>query len=60
MEGVDLMKHGLKLVRTLYTEERNPGVAKTCFKTLSLYLGNVLKNPNEEKFKRINMGNEAF
>jgi hypothetical protein len=47
-------------VRTLYTEDRNPGVAKTCFKTISVYLTNVLKNPSEEKFRKINLLNEAF
>ena len=55
-----MIKHGLKTVRTLYTEDRNPGVAKTCFKTISVYLTNVLKNPTEEKFRKINLANEAF
>ena len=54
------MKHGLKTVRTLYTEDRQPGVAQTCFKTLTVYLNNLLKDHNEEKFKRINQANEAF
>ena len=58
--GVELVKHGLKTVRTLYTEDRNPGVAKTCFKTIHVYLTNALKDPNEEKFRKINLGNEAF
>ena len=47
-------------MRTLYTEDRQPGVAKTAFKTISVYLGNVIKDPNEDKFKKINLGNEAF
>jgi hypothetical protein len=55
-----MVKHGLKTVRTLYTEDRNPGVAKLCFKTISIYLGNVIKDPNEEKFKKINLTNDAF
>ncbi len=54
------MKHGLKLVKTLYTEDRQPGVAKTCFKTCQIYLTNVLKDRNEEKFQKINMSNDAF
>lgn len=60
IEGIELAKHGLKTVRTLYTEDRQPGVAKTCFKTISVYLNNALKDPNEEKYKRINQANEAF
>lgn len=59
-QGLDLIKHGLKTVKTLYTEDRQPGVAKTCFKTCSVYLTNVLKDKNEEKFQRINLGNDAF
>ena len=59
-QGIELVKHGLKTVRTIYTEDRQPGVAKTCFKTCHVYLGNVLKDREEEKYKRINLGNEAF
>lgn len=33
---------------------------KTCFKTIGIYTGNVVKNPTEDKFKTINMANEAF
>ena len=47
-------------MRTLYTEDRQPGVAKTCFKTLTIYLGNVLKDPNEPKYQKINLTNDAF
>lgn len=45
------IKHGIKTVKTLYTEDRAPGVMKTCFKTISIYTGNVVKNPTEDKFK---------
>lgn len=60
MEPIEQVKHGIKTVRTLYTEDRQPGVAKTCFKTISIYLANVLKDPNEEKYKKINLTNAAF
>jgi len=60
MEPLEQVKHGIKTVRTLYTEDRQPGVSKTCFKTITIYLGNVLKDPNEPKFQKINMQNEAF
>lgn len=55
-----MVKHGIKTVETLYTEDRQPGVAKTCFKTISVYIGNILKNPTEDKYKKINLSNEAF
>jgi 16S rRNA U1498 N3-methylase RsmE len=32
----------------------------TCFKTLLLYLGNIAKAPEEEKFRVINTNNAAF
>ena len=29
-------------------------------KTLSIYTGNVIKDPNDPKFQQINLANEAF
>lgn len=60
MSPIDTIKHGIKTVKTLYTEDRQPGVAKLCFKTISVYVGNVVKDPNESKYQSINLTNEAF
>jgi hypothetical protein len=57
---IEELKHGVKTVKTLYTEDRQPGVAKTCFKTISIYVGNVVKDPSDSKFHTINLANEAF
>ena len=57
---MDQIKHGVKTVMTLYTEDRQPGVAKTCFKTCSVYAGNALKDVNDPKYQSINLANEAF
>lgn len=57
---IEVVRKGIKTIQTLYTEDRQPGVAKTCFKTLAVYMKNVLKVPAEEKFQKINLGNEAF
>lgn len=57
---IEEIKHGIKTVKTLYTEERQPGIAKTCFKTIAVYIGNVMKDPSDPKFQSINLGNEAF
>lgn len=57
---IEEIKQGIKTIKTLYTEDRQPGVAKTCFKTLSIYTGNVIKDPNDPKFQSINLANEAF
>ena len=48
----------MKIVNTLYTEDRKPGVAKTCFKTFYIFLKNVVKDPKNEKFRVVNLHNE--
>lgn len=53
------VEHGIKTVKTLYTEIRQPGVAKTCLKTAATFMKNVLKDPSNEKFRKINLDNEA-
>lgn len=47
---IEDIKHGIKTVKTLYTEDRAPGVAKTCLKTIGIYTGNVMKDPSDPKF----------
>ena len=47
MSPIDTIKHGIKTVTTLYTEDRQPGVAKTCLKTIPVYTGNVVKDPTD-------------
>ena len=56
--SIEQVKEGIKIVNTLYTEERSPGVAKTLFKTFHTFCKNVVKNPKEDKFRSINLGNE--
>jgi hypothetical protein len=47
MPPIDTIKHGIKIVTTLYTENRQPGVAKTCLKTILVYTDNVVKDPTD-------------
>ena len=56
LETVD---NGIKTVKTLYTDFRAPGVAKTCLKTCCTFISNVLKDPSNEKFRKVNLENEA-
>ena len=56
---IEEIKHGIKTIKTLYTEDRQPGVAKKALKTISIYTGNVVKDPNDPKFLSINLANEA-
>ena len=60
VDPIAQIKQGIKTVKTLYTEDRAPGVALTCLKTCSVYAGNVLKDVNDPKYQQINLGNEAF
>ena len=48
--GIENVRDGVKIIETLYTEDRQPGVAKTCFLTISKICQNILKDPEEEKF----------
>lgn len=54
------MEHGIKTVKTLYTEFRQPGVAKTCLKTIHTFVKNVKENPTDEKYRKINLEKEAI
>lgn len=38
---------------------RAPGVAKLCLKTCCTFLRNVVKDQNNEKFRKINLDNNA-
>jgi hypothetical protein len=57
--GLELLEFGIKTVKTIYTEFRQPGVAKTCFKTCNTFAGNVLKDVNEPKYQKVNLDNAA-
>ena len=46
-------------MNSIYTANRSPGVAKTCFKTLTTFANNVLKDPSQEKFRKVNLDNKA-
>ena len=60
LKGVGLAENGIELVSKLYTEIRTPGVAQTCFKTCNTLLGNLLKDPANDKFRRVNLENNAI
>ena len=53
------VEHGIKTVLTLYTESRSPGVAKTCLSTCCTLMKNVLKDQANEKFRKVNLDNNA-
>lgn len=60
IEGKELVAHGITLVTTLYTEFRAPGVAQTCIKTCQTLINNLIKDPANEKFRKVNLDNEAI
>ena len=48
------------LVDIKKNNQGNDDAVNTCYKTLLAYLGNVMKNPEEEKFRVIKLSNGAF
>jgi hypothetical protein len=53
-------QQGIKIIKELYPDFKHPEVAENCFKLLKAYLSNVLKDPENEKFRKINKENKAF
>ena len=47
----------IKSIKTVYNPFRAGDTMKICFKTMRVMLNNVIKNPNEEKFKTIKLSN---
>jgi hypothetical protein len=47
----------IKSIKTVYNPFRAADTLKNCFKTLKIILSNILKNPNEDKFKTIKLSN---
>lgn len=50
----------LKSIKTLYPNYRNPGVARTALSTLLAYSSNIIRNPEEQKYRGIKKENKAF
>ena len=49
-----------KILVNIKKNAPNEEAHTTCFKTLLLYLGNIAKNPSEEKFRTLKLSNGAF
>eukprot|EP00746_Dinoflagellata_sp_MGD_P027309 gnl/MRDRNA2_/MRDRNA2_164430_c0_seq1.p1 gnl/MRDRNA2_/MRDRNA2_164430_c0~~gnl/MRDRNA2_/MRDRNA2_164430_c0_seq1.p1 ORF type:complete len:507 (-),score=125.59 gnl/MRDRNA2_/MRDRNA2_164430_c0_seq1:75-1595(-) len=50
----------LNSFRSSYKEPSQIQGLLTCLKTLKIYISNLAKNPQEEKFRKINRANNAF
>ncbi len=57
VQKVDALRRLLVDIKKNATDETQ---SSTCFKTLLVYLGNVAKAPDEEKFRVIKLANAAF
>jgi hypothetical protein len=53
------VKHYSKAIKTLYPTFRGEE-AVNCFNTLKVVLNNIIKNPGEEKFRKVKMTNPNF
>ena len=51
------IQYFIKTIKTVYNPFRAADTLKNCFKTLKVILSNILKNPNEDKFKTIKLSN---
>ena len=51
------IQYFIKTIKTVYNPFRSGDTLKNCFKTLKVLLSNVVKNPNEDKFKHIKLSN---
>eukprot|EP01017_Pseudomicrothorax_dubius_P034863 TRINITY_DN4825_c0_g1_i1.p1 TRINITY_DN4825_c0_g1~~TRINITY_DN4825_c0_g1_i1.p1 ORF type:complete len:352 (-),score=117.89 TRINITY_DN4825_c0_g1_i1:62-1117(-) len=59
-EPLEKVKFAISQMKVVYPTHSYGTQLKTCFQTLKIYLENVLKNPGEDKFRKINMANKAF
>jgi len=55
----EMFTNGKDKVANLYTEARSPGTAKLFFKTVATFAGNILKDVNEQKYRKVNLDNAA-
>jgi hypothetical protein len=44
----------------VFLEQEDDARVKKAFQTLLTYVGNVARNPDEEKFRKIRLSNAAF
>jgi hypothetical protein len=54
------LNKAMKQMRTVYPTFSYPDTIRTCLTTIKTILGNILKNPTEQKFQKINLSNENF
>jgi hypothetical protein len=50
----------LKAINTLYPSFRDGDKTKNCFSTIKVILSNIVKNPTEEKFRKVKATNPNF
>ena len=51
------IQYFIKTIKTVYNPFRAADTLRNCFKTLKIILSNIVKNPNEDKFKTIKLSN---
>ncbi|KAL1293535.1 hypothetical protein AAHE18_19G080400 [Arachis hypogaea] len=58
IEKVDYLRECLRSLKRKHQAEH--GRVRKAFETLSIYVRNVVKNPNEEKYRKIRLSNPLF
>ncbi len=51
------IQYFIKTIKTVYNPFRAADTLRNCFKTLKIILSNIVKNPNEDKFKTVKLSN---
>eukprot|EP00828_Plagiopyla_frontata_P017141 TRINITY_DN22314_c0_g1_i4.p1 TRINITY_DN22314_c0_g1~~TRINITY_DN22314_c0_g1_i4.p1 ORF type:complete len:177 (+),score=16.58 TRINITY_DN22314_c0_g1_i4:43-573(+) len=57
---LELAKLAIQQIKTAYPSNIFMDKAKVCFSTLQIFIRNVLNNPSEEKYRKINLTNQNF
>merc|ERR1712157_534902 len=55
----DQVAHWLSSLKKKYKDD-NPEGLKTCLSTLKVYIKNLMDNPQDPKFKKLKLDNNAF
>jgi len=56
----DDVEHYLKAIKTLFPSFRAGDTTKNCFSTIKIILNNIVKNQNEEKYRKVKQTNPNF
>src|SRR4051812_22619290 len=57
---IENAEYYIKSIKTLYPSFRHGDTTKNCLNTIKVVLSNIVKNPTEEKFRKVKTSNPNF